>query len=112
MKFYLILAIALMGNIAFAQPTQTVRGKVMDAETQFPLAGARIEIFTSDTLNHYRAIASIDGDFTIENVPVGKHELIAKLMTYDNKSITIEVISGKQSIVNVPMMEKIERMKR
>ncbi len=108
MKFYLILAIALMGNIAFAQPTQTVRGKVMDAETQFPLAGARIEIFTSDTLNHYRAIASIDGDFTIENVPVGKHELIAKLMTYDNKSITIEVISGKQSIVNVPMMESFQ----
>lgn len=108
MKLHLVLPILLLVNLAFAQPTQTVRGKIMDAETQFPLAGARIEIFTQDTINHYRAIGSIDGEFSIENVPIGKHELVAKLMTYEDKSITIEVNSGKQSIVSVPMMESFQ----
>lgn len=94
-----------LGQLAFAQPTQTVRGKVIDSETQFPLAGVRIEIITQDSLLKLRSISSIDGDFTIDNVPIGKHEMTAKLMTYDNKSVTIEVNSGKQTIVNIPMME-------
>ena len=90
---------------AFAQPTQTVRGKVYDSETNFPLVGAKVTVFTADTTKTYRGLTNIDGEFKILNVPTGKHQLEAQMMTYDPRSMTIEVISGKESVVNVPMSE-------
>lgn len=109
MKFLLLLLLlGLISFNSFAQPTQTVRGKVVDSETQFPLSGVRIEILTSDTLSNYRAITDLDGKFSIDNVPVGKHSLVAKYMTYDNKTITVDVTSGKQTIVNLPMNESFQ----
>ena len=104
MKTLLVIIFLGLGS-AFAQPVQTVRGKVFDSETQFPLSGVRIEIFTADSVAKYRAITDLDGQFAIESVPVGKHELVAKYMTYDTKTITVEVNSGKQSIVNLPLQE-------
>ncbi len=109
MRFSLLLVLlGLNCFYGFAQPTQTVRGKVVDSETQFPLSGVRIEIFTSDTVAKFRAITDLDGEFSIDNVPVGKHSLVAKYMTYDNKTITVDVTSGKQSIVNLPMNESYQ----
>ena len=93
------------GMTAFAQPTQTVRGKVYDSETNFPLVGAKVTVITADTTKSYRALTDIDGEFKIQNVPTGKHQLEVQLMTYDTRSMTIEVISGKETIVNVPLSE-------
>ena len=90
---------------AFAQPTQTVRGNVFDNESQYPLYRAKIEILTGDSTIRYRALSDLDGAFTIENVPVGKHELIALYTMYDDAVITIEVNSGRESIISIPMKE-------
>ncbi len=95
----------LVVNFSFAQPMQNVRGKVVDSESQFPITGAKVEIFTNDSTTKYRALTNIDGDFTIKDVPVGKHELTVKFLTYDSKSTTIEVRSGKESILNIPLQE-------
>src|SRR5210317_276238 len=105
MKTLLLFIGLFISSALFAQPTQVVRGKAMDSETQFPLVGVKIEIMTSDTVNRYRAITDLDGNYRIANVPVGKHELVATLMTYDPKTITVEVNSGKEAIINVPMQE-------
>ncbi|MDX2360542.1 MAG: carboxypeptidase regulatory-like domain-containing protein [Crocinitomicaceae bacterium] len=101
----LLMFIFIGVSTAFAQPSQSVRGKVVDTDTQFPLAGVRVEIFTSDSTQKYRAITGPEGDFAIENVPVGKHELIAKYMTYDTKVITVVVNSGKQTVITLAMQE-------
>lgn len=104
----LLLLLCLTISTAFGQqPTQTVRGKVFDSETQFPLYRVKIEIFTQDSTVKYRALSTIDGDFEIANVPVGKHQLLATYNLYDDKMITIEVNSGKESIVNIPMIESL-----
>lgn len=90
------------------QPTQNVRGQVFDSETRFPLFAARIDIFTSDTTVVLRARSEDDGYFVIENVPVGKHELVVSLLTYDTKSITIEVNSGKELVVELPLQQSFQ----
>lgn len=100
-----IFTFILIPMCSFAQPNQDVRGKVFDSETKFPLVGVRFEIFTSDSLAKFRAISDPDGVFTITDVPVGKHQLVATYMTYDTRTITIEVISGKQTVVDVSMQE-------
>ena len=104
-KICLNLFVVFICLPVLAQPTQTVRGKVFDSETNFPLVGAKVSVITSDTAKNYRALTDTNGDFRIPNVPIGKHQLEVLLMTYEAKVMTIEVISGKESIVNVPMSE-------
>lgn len=104
-QFYLFIFLLFSSTIAFAQPTQTVRGKVYDSETNFPLVGAKIVIKTSDSTTNYRGISNAEGTYIIQKVPIGKHQLEVQLLTYDTKAITIEVISGKESIVNIPLSE-------
>lgn len=106
-NFYSLLITFVITTAAFAQPTQTVRGKVFDSETNFPLYGAKVEVFTGDSLKRYRAITNEEGQFTIEQVPVGKHQLEVKIPSHDIKLITIEVNSGKETVVNIPMSERI-----
>ena len=105
LKFCSVLIIVLTGFSAMAQPTQTVRGKVIDSESNFPLVGAKVSIYTSDTTKFFRAVSDANGDFRITNVPIGKHQIEVLLMTYESKIMTVEVISGKESIVNIPMSE-------
>jgi len=111
MRTIFALILGLTPFLSFAQPTQTVRGKVFDSETNFPLLGAKIEVFTGDSIKRYRAISDEEGRFIIEKVPVGKHQLEVKLPTYDSKTITVEVTSGKESVVNLPLNERIVEQK-
>ena len=108
MKLALLCFLLIAFGSYAQQPTQIVRGKAVDAESQFPIYGVKIQIFTSDSTAKYRGITDADGEFAISNVPVGKHELVASYMTYDTKTITIEVTSGKEVIVKVPMQESFK----
>jgi hypothetical protein len=107
MKLLHIL-LMILPYLLFAQPTQTVRGKVVDSETNYPLIGAKIEILSGDSVkNYYRGISNEDGIFSIGKVPVGKQQLVVSYPTYEARIITIEVTSGKESVVNVPLSERI-----
>lgn len=92
----------------FAQPFQNVRGKIIDQETNYPLIGVKVQIFTSDSLKKYRALTDPNGEFRIKDVPIGKHTLTASLMTFDSKTITIEVNSGKETISNFGLQESFQ----
>jgi hypothetical protein len=93
--------------LSFGQvPTQTVRGKVFDSETNYPLFGVKLEI-DAKTETPLRVASNEEGLFEIKNVPVGKYELTATYALYSSKTITIEVNSGKELIVNIPMSERI-----
>lgn len=93
------------------QPSQTVRGKIFDGETNYPLFGAKAEVLTGDSVKRFRAMSDVKGNFIIDQVPVGKYQLEVKLSTYELKSVTIEVTSGKECIVNIPLNERIIEQK-
>ncbi len=103
-RLLLLFLVSYFGLYA-QQPSQTVRGTVQDSETNFPLPGARVEIFTGDSTQKFRALTDENGRFSIRQVPVGKQELRVQMLTYDPKTLTIEVISGKETVVTVPMDE-------
>ena len=107
MKHVLAVFLSLSTFLCYAQPTQTVRGKVYDAETNYPLAGVRVQVLTADTNARYLGGTDAMGEFTLKKIPIGKHRLIAKFNSYESNTITIEVNSGKELIVNIPLMEAI-----
>lgn len=111
MRYLIIFFFSISSFLSFAQPTQTVRGKVVDNETNFQIIGARVEIVTNDTTKKYLQESDVDGNFVFNNIPVGKHQLIVSYFTYETKSQTIEVNSGRETILNVLLEEKYVEQK-
>ena len=64
-------AIALLPGLLTAQ-TATISGTVVDAETRYPLLGATVQVLTVPDLV---SMADLDGRFTLDNVPLGRHAL-------------------------------------
>ena len=106
MKLQLLAFFSFVNLLIFAQlPTQTVRGKVFDSESNYPLSGAKIVIEVN--AQKFMAAAASDGNFTILKVPVGKHQLDASAPFYDARTLTVEVTSGRELIVQIPLQEKV-----
>ncbi|MFM7666795.1 MAG: carboxypeptidase regulatory-like domain-containing protein, partial [Bacteroidota bacterium] len=77
MKNVLVIIFSLSTLIGLSQLTQTVRGKVYDAETNYPLAGVRVQIITDDTNARFIGGTDANGEFTLKKIPVGKHKLVS-----------------------------------
>ncbi len=109
MKFLLFLIVLLFSFSSISQsPTQTVRGSVFDNESQFPLTGVKVEIvLENEEISKFRTATDFNGEFLFENIPVGKHNLIASYAMYVSNNKTIEVISGKELIINMPLIELV-----
>ena len=107
MKHILVIIFSLSTVFSFSQLTQTVRGKVYDAETNYPLAGVRVQVITDDTNARFIGGTDANGEFALKKIPVGKHKLISKLNSYEQSSVIIEVNSGKELILNIPLMEMV-----
>ena len=90
---------------SWSQLTQNVRGKAVDSESNFPLVGAKIQIFTDDTTQLFRTKTNEQGEFEFKNVPIGKHELVGEYIDYQLKSVTIVVNTGKETIVQLSLTE-------
>ena len=101
----LILSICLSAFYSFSQLSQNVRGKVVDNESNFPLLGVKIQIYTEDSTKIFKATTNELGEFEIKNVPVGKHELVADYISYELKTVTITVNTGKETIVQLTLNE-------
>ncbi|MCH2223527.1 MAG: carboxypeptidase-like regulatory domain-containing protein, partial [Crocinitomicaceae bacterium] len=106
-KLILSLFLLVSYSSLSQQPTQVVRGQIVDSETRYPLTDVKVQIFTEDSTLTLRSKTDIDGFFAISNVPIGKHQLLATYITYSAKEITIEVNSGKETVLDIPMQETI-----
>lgn len=94
-------------NIAFSQNrSQTVRGKIIDKETKIPLVGASVIIVNSNPFKG--SSTDIDGKFRIEGVSVGRQSIKISYIGYEELIISnLEIISGKEQIINAELTEKV-----
>jgi hypothetical protein len=106
MRILVLFAIVLFGQLGFAQITQTVKGRVLDNETQFPLIGARVQIQTPDTTQRFLAVTNINGEFSVAQVPIGKHEMKITYIGYEPSITTVIVISGRETVLSIFMQER------
>ncbi len=87
-----------------AEITQTIRGRVTDAQTLQPLPGANIVVVESDPFKGTSTGA--DGYFEISGVPVGRIDVQVSYMGYKQVYLhEINHISGKETYLEVSMQE-------
>ena len=107
----IVVALICFATTALAQDlTQTVRGTIVDADNQQPLFGAGIIIPGSDPL--VGTTTDFDGNFRLEQVPVGRVQLQVSFVGYETKTIANLVVnSGKEVVLNLELQESVMKMK-
>ncbi|MEO9533594.1 MAG: TonB-dependent receptor [Crocinitomicaceae bacterium] len=100
----LLTVLSLLSFFVFAQDlNQNIRGSVVDVDSKYPLVGAKVKV--TDVEPQLGGICDEKGNFTIKNVPIGKHQLEISSIGYNTKTVTAIVISGKETIITVYMDE-------
>ena len=106
----LALAILFTGFGAQAQQlTQTVRGTVVDQDSKAPLFGVNIVVVNSDPF--LGTTSDMDGNFKLENVPVGRQNIQLTYIGYKESTVAnLEVNTGKEVVLNLQMVESIAQL--
>ncbi|MCX6245223.1 MAG: TonB-dependent receptor [Bacteroidetes bacterium] len=85
-------------------PTQSIRGKVIDAASSTGLEGANVVVLNTDPL--LGATTDVKGVFKIEKVKVGRHSIKVSYVGYKTVVIPeIMVSSGKETVLTIDLEE-------
>ncbi|MCI5056635.1 MAG: TonB-dependent receptor [Flavobacteriales bacterium] len=108
---FLILAVPFFLSLGlFSQDiTQTIRGKVIDKDAKFTLIGVNVIVIT-DTTTLLGASTDINGNYRIENVPVGRHKIKFSYLGYRDVTIPVVLTSAKELILNMELEESMVQM--
>lgn len=101
----LITGLALTG--AYAQErTQTVRGRIVDTQSEFPLTGVNVTVLGSDPL--VGTASDVEGYFKLTDVPIGRQTLQVTFLGYGERTIpNVMVTTGKEVVLNLSLEEKV-----
>ena len=100
----LVLVLCLLSLASFGQ--QTIKGKVVDKESQFPLPGVTVMVTTVDPI--IGAVTDLDGNYKLKNIPIGRHSVRVSYVGYTQQDRITVVTSGKEVILNVSIEESAE----
>src|SRR5687767_9344371 len=102
--FFIVLILSLFQT--YSQTiTQTIKGVVVDKQSQSPLPGVIVQVLNSDPL--LGASTNENGEFKIPNVPIGRWQLKFQVISYKEKYITTILNAGKETVHNVELEESV-----
>ncbi len=109
MKKNILFLFFLVPAFLFSQDlNQTIRGKVIDKESNQKLADATVVIF-KDSILLQGVYTNENGIYRLENVPIGRVALRFSFIGYNDVFINnVIVTAGKEIILNVEMEESAE----
>lgn len=105
-----LLTALLFTAAVFGQSTQTIRGVVVDEITKAPLVGVNILVITGSdkTLG---SSTDVNGNFRIENVPVGRQTLKISYIGYEEQQVSnVVVTAGKEVVLNFNLIESVNQL--
>src|SRR6056300_1250046 len=85
--------------------TQNIRGKVVDAESKYPLVGTKLKV-TTITDKTVGAVCNENGEFVIESVPIGKQIISVNSIGYTTREVVVILTSGKETIITIELEEE------
>lgn len=106
MKIFYTLLISLCVMAGYSQfITQTIRGIIVDKQSQTPLPGVLVQVLNTDPL--LGAAANEKGEFKIINVPIGRWILKFQSISYKEKYVTIVLNAGKEAVLSLDLEENV-----
>jgi hypothetical protein len=89
--------------------TQTIRGTIIDTDSKLPIVGAGVSIMGTSPI--VGTVTDLNGNFRLENIPIGRIALEISYMGYETKTIpNIEVNSGKEVVMNIIIQESVVKL--
>ncbi len=105
----ILLLLIFLPSIYYAQLTQTIRGKVIDEVTKYPLPGATVIIPNTNPL--IGTASDVNGNFKLEKIPIGRVSVKVSYVGYNDKYFSnLELTAGKQLTLTVELQEKVIQM--
>ncbi|MEM8524735.1 MAG: TonB-dependent receptor [Bacteroidota bacterium] len=105
MKQYSFTFLFLFLTLLTYAQTSIIRGTIVDQQTKMPLIGATIQL-----TKNIGTVSDVDGKFRLENIPVGRNELMIAYLGYDSRVLpNVMVTSGKEVILDIELEETLVR---
>jgi hypothetical protein len=106
----LLAAFASLLTTASAQQiTQTIRGTIVDQDSQTPLVGASIIVAGAEPM--IGTVTDVDGSFRLTGVPIGRVTLKVTFMGYEERTIPNLLLgSAKEEILNITLAESVNAL--
>lgn len=105
----IITIFGILVSIASMAQDQTVKGVILDAQAEYPLIGATIQLVGSDPIKG--AVADVNGEFRLEKVPVGRQNFSVTYVGYKSIGLpNVLVTSGKEVVLRVLLEESVEKL--
>ncbi|NUO00328.1 MAG: TonB-dependent receptor [Saprospiraceae bacterium] len=105
----LLLSLGIIFPVVAQEPAlkQTLRGKVLDADTRQPLIGATLSLVSTNR----GATTDTSGAYRLEGTPVGRYQLQASYVGYAPKIIPEVLLeSGKETVLDIELQEQVEEI--
>ncbi len=107
-----LLTVLIMGTGTLQAATQNavIRGKVVDKETQDPLAFATLSVRDSSHAVVAAATASENGSFEIRDIPFGAYSLTATFIGYKEQVHQIDINAAQLDAGIIEMEEDVQTL--
>ena len=111
LKFISVLSLLIFctPDIYSQSPVQTIRGTVIDQNSEIPILGATVVVRSE---SFFRGVISDrDGVFRVEDVPVGRYLIEARSVGYEPRGIPeVLVTSSRPVILEIRLQEAISEI--
>ncbi len=102
----MILLIVSTIVVKAENPTQVIRGTIVDEVTGYPLPGANVILLESDP--PVGATSDLDGRFTLRNVPLGRQSIEIRYVGYEPKLIPNLLLTiAKEVVLEIKLTEQV-----
>ncbi len=100
--FTILFSIALNGQ----ELTQTIKGTVVDQQSQFPLIGVNVVLLDSD--ESIGTTTDVNGEFEIQQIPIGRRSIQVSYLGYETAVLSNLVLTSAKALeVNISLTESV-----
>lgn len=102
------LAVFLAAATLSAQVTQTIKGTLLDEQSELPLIGATVEVTSVEP--SVGTVTDLDGRYAL-TVPVGVHTVRLSYLGYATATLpNVRVVAGKEAVVDAALAENLAEL--
>jgi len=106
-KLSITLSFLFLSHILFSQ-VQTVRGVILDLDSEMPLIGATVQHISAASLG---TTTDIDGNFELANIPTGRQSFVVQYLGYETQYLNELLITpSKEVVLTIKLKESVAQL--